>query len=446
VIALRGTSSAAPRRRRSTLALTGACAALLVAGSLLAQGSTIDRRVTAVGDGRAQLHFDSREETCGDGARYFRYSDDSWYGNWSETSGNVVSSNARSECERGPVRVLVTVADREIVRIETFVGPLQRAEGATDVGEVGSREASAWLLSLAARLDGRPARDAILPAVLERDADAALGLVNVARDTDRARETRRSAISWLPRVSEGQETQAIRTLSDLARNADDAPPVRQSAVGALLRVPRGAGLVALTQLAQANDDAWLAREATRTLARSGDPRAREFLRDVVADTRRSEELRAAAIAGLGGDLATGADARLLRDTYRTLTADKVKDAVLASVAAIGGKANADWLMGVARDERETPQLRRKAVSLAERAGASGDDLAGLYDAMSDTETRGAVISALAQEGSKPARDKLLAIAKSTETPTLRRRAIAALERHDSPEVREALQALVVPRP
>jgi HEAT repeat protein len=426
----------------STLAALG----LVAAGTLLAQGSSIDRRVTAVGDGRAELNFPARAETCGDGARFFRYSDDSWYGNWSETSGGFVSSQARNECERGPVRVLVTVVSREIVRIETFVGPLQRANDAVDLGEVSARDASAWLLGLAARLDGRPARDAILPAVLAEGGDPTSGLVAVARDTDRARETRRSAISWLPRVSAGssQEAQVVRTLSDLARNGDDAPAVRTSAVSALLRVPQGGGIATLTQLAQVGEDPWLGREATRTLARSGDPRARDFLRDVVADTRRSDELRAAAIAGLGGELATGSDARLLRDTYRTLTVEKVKDAVLTSVAGIGGKANADWLMNVARDEREVPALRRKAVTLAERAGASGESLAGLYDAMNDTETRGAVINAMAQEGSRPSRDKLVAIARSTESPQLRRRAVAALERFDSPEVRDVLQSLVMP--
>ena len=425
---------------------TSALAALVLvaAGTLLAQGSSIDRRVAGIGSGRAELSFPSRDETCGDGARYFRYSDDSWYGNWSETSGGFVTSNARNECERGPVRVLVTVVSREIVRIETFVGPLQRTNDAVDLGEIPAREASAWLLGLAARLDGRPARDAILPAVLAAGGDPTAGLVSVARDTDRARETRRSAISWLPRVGAGQETQVVRTLTDLARNGDDAPAVRQSAVGALLRVPQGGGIAPLTDLAQVSDDPWLGREATRTLARSGDPRARDFMRDVVADTRRSDELRAAAIAGLGGDLATGADARLLRDTYRTLTVEKVKDAVLSSVAGIGGKANADWLMGVARDEREVPALRRKAVSLAERAGASGEALSSLYDAMNDTETRGAVISAMATEGSKPSREKLMAIARSTESPQLRRRAVTALQRFDSPEVREALQALVMP--
>ena len=419
---------------------------LVAAGTLLAQGSSIDRRVAAVGDGRAELNFPSRAETCGDGARFFRYSDDSWYGSWSESSGGFSSSSARNECERGPVRVLVTVVSREIVRIETFVGPLQRTDDAVDLGEIPAREASAWLLGLAARLDGRPARDAILPAVLAAGGDPTSGLVSVARDTDRARETRRSAISWLPRVGEGasQESQVVRTLTDLARNGDDAPAVRQSAVSALLRVPQGGGIAPLTQLAQVSDDPWLGREATRTLARSGDPRARDFMRDVVADTRRSDELRAAAIAGLGGDLATGADARLLRDTYRTLTVEKVKDAVLSSVAGIGGKANADWLMGVARDERESPALRRKAVSLAERAGASGEALSSLYDAMNDTETRGAVISAMATEGSKPSREKLMAIARSTESPQLRRRAVTALQRFDSPEVREALQALVMP--
>lgn len=62
----------------------------------------------------------------------------------------------------------------------------------------------------------------------------------------------------------------------------------------------------------------------------------------------------------------------------------------------------------------------------------------MFDEVDDTDTRNAVISALAQEGSKPARDKLIAVAKSTELGALRRRAISALGRFDGPEVRDAL--------
>lgn len=405
------------------------------------QGSAMDRRVAGVGNGMAQVSFDAREDACGDGARWFRFGDDSWYGTFSSND-----ASARIGCEAGPVRVLLTVADREIVKIETFVGPLQRAEGATDLGVMPSRDATSWLLGIAARADGRPARDAILPAVLAKDGAPSAALLAIARDKDRSRETRRSAISYLARANDASTDATSRALAQLARDEGDTPTVRQQAVSSLGRLPAGAGIEPLAQLAVVASDPWLGREATRALARSGDPRARAFLREAVANERLADDLRAAAIAGLGGDQATGQDAKLLRDTYRTLRVDKTKDALLSAVAAVGGKVNADWLLGVARDDGEPAALRRKAVSLAERAGATGAQLSGLYDAMESTEMRNAVISALAQEGSKPSRDKLLAIARSSEISSVRRRAISALERFDSPEVREALAALASPKP
>lgn len=403
------------------------------AGLAGAQGS-LERRVNAVADGQVEFHFASHECTCGDGLHFMRTGEDSWYGTYVNTSDPAM----RAACARGPVRVLVTMAGREVVRLESFIGPLQRAEGATNLGTVAAREASAWLLGLAARVDGRPARDAILPAVLADSAAPTPALLAIARDQDRSRETRRSAISWLVRAPDASAADAARTLAALARDEGDAPAVRQSALSSLIRLPRGAGIAPLAQLAAERNDPWLGREATRVLARSGDPRARDFLRTAVADTRLPDDLRAAAISGLGNDLATGADAKLLRDTWRTLTETKTKEATLNAVGAIGGSANASWLMGIARDRDEVPALRRRAVTLAERAGATGAQLGGLFDAVEDTDTRAAVITALGTEGSKPARDKLLEIAKSSELSTLRRRAISALNRFDSPEVRAAL--------
>jgi HEAT repeat protein len=71
-------------------------------------------------------------------------------------------------------------------------------------------------------------------------------------------------------------------------------------------------------------------------------------------------------------------------------------------------------------------------------------LVALFDVATETQLRLTVIAALAQEGSKPARDKLIAIASSTEVGSVRRRAVSALNRFDGEEVREALSALAVP--
>ncbi len=379
----------------------------LLAGAVCAQGSALERRVQAVADGKVEFHFPAREDACGDGAQWYRVGTDSWYGRTVEAYG---AAAPRAACEHGPVRVRLTIVARELVRIETFVGPLRQDPQATDLGAVEAREATAWLLAQARRASGRPARDAIAPVVLARDGAGAESLAAVARDDDRSRDTRRAA------------------------------------VGALVRLEEGAGIGALVTLAGAAQDGWLAGEAVRTLGRSGEPRARQHLRTVVADARRPEELRVSALGGLGNDLATGADAELLRDALATMTSDRSREAVLTAVAGVGGRTNARWLQSVARDATQSSAVRRRAITLLERAGTSGEELAALYDAMDDTETRGAMISALAQEGSRPSRDKLASIARSTETPAIRRRAISALERFDSPETRELLTTLALPRP
>ena len=50
------------------------------------------------------------------------------------------------------------------------------------------------------------------------------------------------------------------------------------------RLDRGEGIPALMGFAQ-NDDKWLSKQAYNTLARSGDPRARQFVRDQIKRMR-----------------------------------------------------------------------------------------------------------------------------------------------------------------
>jgi hypothetical protein len=308
-------------------------AVAVVAG---AQGTALDRRVAAVADGTVELHFAARADACGDGAHWYRVGADSWYGSMVNSDDAIT----RATCAEGPVRVRLTVAAREIVRIASFVGPLRAGEGVTDLGEIPAAEASAWLLTLAARLDGRPARDAITPATLARTDAPGAALQALARSEERSHDTRRAAL------------------------------------GALLRLEGNAGVPSLVALTERPDDVWLAREALRVVARSGDPRARAHLRAVAQDVRRGEALRSIAIGGLGNDLATATDGAVLRATYRSFETERGRSAVLSAVAGVGGKANAEWLVAIARNADESPALRRRAVQALERID-SPDALSGL---------------------------------------------------------------------
>jgi len=195
-------------------------------------------------------------------------------------------------------------------------------------------------------------------------------------------------------------------------------------------------------LALATNDPWLAGEATKALARSGDPRAREFLRRAAARADMPNEARAAAIAGLGGEYGSAADAAFLRDLYPKLTAERQRDAALQAIASIGGSANASWLLGIARGDTGAVQQRRRAIEMADRAGVSVNELIKLYDEVGDAEIRGAIINALARDGSRPAVDKLIAIAKDDTQYNQRRRAISALGKFDDARVKDALRGMV----
>jgi HEAT repeat protein len=266
------------------------------------------------------------------------------------------------------------------------------------------------------------------------------------QNTARPRALRSTAIGYLAQRAEepggvgGRE--AGRRLGAIARDDRDNQQIRQQALRSLMRIDAGGGYTALEELALSAGDPWLAGEATKALAGSGDPRAREFLRRAAARAELPNEARVAAIAGLGGEYGSAADATFLRELYPKLTTERGRDAALGAIASIGGSANATWLLGIARGDTGAVQQRRKAIQLADRAGVAVTELISLYDAVGDAEIRGTIISALARDGSRPAVDKLLAIAKDDTQYNQRRRAIAALAKFDDARVKDALRGLV----
>lgn len=426
--------------------LVAHCALALAAVSLgagIASAQSLARRVASAPDGRVQFSFPAKPGICGNGRSYIQTGPNNYSGSW-----NGDDARRADPCVAGPVRVVLDRADRTVISLQAYVGPTVTEQGTTDLGTVRPGEAVDYLLSLARDAEGRVSREAIMPAMLADGVDASDELLAIGRDPARPRETRRSALSWLAQTAAAEgmvPSRVTDALLQIARDETDNMEVRRSALGVLSRLDHGAGIPPLIELARANlngDRTWLSKESLGALARSGDPRARDFLRRVIQRGDVADDVLYTAIRGLGTEYATGRDADLLRETYPKLTGEKSRDAVLSVLAEVGGTENTRWLLGIARDETAPVATRRRALQYASRSGVPIADLVRLYDTTTDPQMKDALIGVYAQSGEKVAVDKLLSIAKSDENPAIRRRTIAQLSRSEDPRVKEFLKEII----
>ena len=395
---------------------------------------TLANRVASASDRTVQFSFKARPGVCGDGRTYISTGSGNFYG---------YSSSSSEQCQAGPVRVVVDLADRNVVALRTYVGsPAGVDQGIADLGTVTAADAADYLLGVAARADGRVGRDAIFAALLGDSVEVTQRLLDIARDQARPLETRRAALSGLVRSDSRQLDRVSATLLQIATNENDVQQVRTSALQALARLDHGAGIPSLVQLANGNSTSWIGRESMRVLSGSGDPRARQFLRATAQRTDLPDELLAVAIRGLGRNYVTASDASLLRSLYPRLTGSRSRDAVLGSIADLGGTENVQWLTTIVRDDKLPPENRRRAIEYLSRAGATTPALVALYDPIPDTQVRSALISIYSRLADKAATDKLVWIARNEQNAQLRRRAVSALSRSADPVIRQALQDIV----
>lgn len=408
-----------------------------VARPALAQ--SLADRVAGAPTPRVQFSFAARANVCGNGRTFIQVSGNEWYGSWSD-------GDRREPCVAGPVRVVLDRAGREIVSIATFVGPPpDPMPGLTSLGTVRPADAANYLLGFAERADGRVSRDAILPAVLADSADVTPRLVAIARNQNAARETRRSAISWLGRPLDAQERQVqdvATVLVQIGKDEDENQSVRQQGLRTLARLEHGAGTAALMDLARDAQRSWMAREALSALTASGDPRARQYLRDAVRRADLPDDVLSAAIRGVGGEYATGEDMKLLRDVYPKLPGERSREVALQAIATFGGTENVRWLVALAKDPDQPTQMRRRAIQHAYRGGASVTEIIKTYDETTDPQLKESIMSVLVESGDKQATDKLMLIAQKDESSQMRRKALSALSRSSDERVKKFLSAMV----
>ncbi|HEU4996135.1 MAG TPA: HEAT repeat domain-containing protein, partial [Gemmatimonadaceae bacterium] len=396
-------------------------------------------RVASASTPRVQFSFAARANVCGNGRSFIQVSGGEWYGSWND-------GDRREPCVAGPVRVVLDRAGREIVSIATFVGPApEPSQGVTNLGTVRAQDAANYLLGFAERADGRVSRDAILPAVLADSADLTPRLVAIARNQNAARETRRSAISWLGRPLDARERpvqEVAAVLVQIGKDEDENQSVRQQGMRTLARLEHGAGTAALMELARDAQRSWMAREALSALNASGDPRARQYLRDAVRRADMPDDVLAAAIRGVGGDYATGEDVKLLREVYPKLPGERSREAALQAVANFGGSDNVQWLVAMAKNPDQPTQVRRRAIQHAYRGGASVGEIIKTYDETTDTQLKESIMNVLVESGDRQATDKLMLIAQKDESSQMRRKALNALSRSSDERVKKFLSGIV----
>jgi HEAT repeat protein len=163
------------------------------------------------------------------------------------------------------------VRDRRVVDVDTYVGGRWRSgSAATDLGLVSAPEAADYLLSLAATLDDRAGREAIVPAVLADSTTVWPRLLAIAKDGTRRRGTRRSAVFWLGQAA---WEHATRGLEEIIDDDEAEVSVREQAVFALSQQSTDEGVTALIRIARSHSSAGIRKKALFWLGQSDDPRA-----------------------------------------------------------------------------------------------------------------------------------------------------------------------------
>jgi HEAT repeat protein len=416
------------------ISCAGIAAVAVLATASNSSAQSLANRIASASERSVQFSYKARPGVCGDGRTYISTAPGNFYGSY--------SSQSSEQCQAGPVRAVIDLADRSVVALRTYVGTGSVDAGVANLGTVTSAEAADYLLGVASRADGRVGRDAIFAALLGDSVEVSARLLDIGRDQARPLETRRGALSGLVRSDARQLDRITPALVQIATNENDVQEVRKQALTVLSRLDHGAGIQPLIQLASSNTTSWMGRETMRVLSSSGDPRARQFLRTTAQRTDLPDELLAEAIRGLGRNYVTGQDASLLRSLYPRLTGERSRNAVLASVADLGGSENVQWLTTVVRDEKTAPENRRRALESLSRAGATTQSLVALYDPTTDPQMRRALIGVYSRLADKAATDKLVWIARNEQNTQLKRSAISALSRNSDPEIRQALQDIV----
>jgi hypothetical protein len=242
------------------------------------------------------------------------------------------------------------------------------------------------------------------PSVGGRDvprADVDLGVVSTAEVTD-----------WLLRVARtAPEEAASRALLSAAL----ADSVRIST--RILTIARDRSL-AVPNREQALK--WATRVAPREAASDT---VDQVVRAIAADDGDVPDVRERAIRVT----LHPQDDAFLRQLYGRLTQTQLRERIIRELGDSPSDANAEWIVGVARNERETVELRDRAIRVIGEDLHDIDRLRAIYPTLSDPDLKDRVVRTAGDEGSPASIQWIESIAENSREPVdVRDRAIRML--------------------
>ena len=408
-------------------------------------------RVAQAPDGVVRMQVDSRAGVCGNGRDVIGYRNAMFARNLTSIGGHWTNK----QCVQGPLRVSLSIEDRQVTQLRTQVGGSWPATDArvTDLGDVPAREASAYFFSLVPKLESATGKDRLLiPAVLADDAPVIEPLLALARDGNRTQYTRRAAVQWIGLLGDAS---VIPALVEFARaDADDASDtgtkgkgnkkgLGDAALAALNNLDGDVGVPALIDLARTGS-VGTRRQAVFWLGQNGDPRALRMLHTVIENANEESRVRVHAIFSLthGGDTPESEFA-YLRGLYPRLESDALKEAVIQGMQEDEGDGGR-WLIERALDTRESSKLRKNALFWAgQRASTPTADLLRVYREADYRELREHAIFVLSQRQDDAATDALMKIAQDDHDRAMRGKALFWLAQKDDPRVKKLIADLLL---
>ena len=137
----------------------------------------------------------------------------------------------------------------------------------------------------------------------------------------------------------------------------------------------------------------------------------------------------------------------LRQLYGRLTLSRLKERIIRELGEEETRsgANAEWILGVARNERENVELRDRAIRVLGEDMNDVDWLRALYPSLSSSDLKDRVVRTAAEEGSQESLRWIEAIAENASEPAdVRDRALRGLgEQGQSAYLREVYARLDV---
>jgi HEAT repeat protein len=408
-------------------------AAALVAAPRLG-GQSLADRVSTVKDGAVQVTYAARPDACGDG------NDVTALGKLFTVYPSIQGRGwSNMNCTFGPARVVVTKAGGEVTGVRTHIGAPRRAQTeVTDLGTVPAREAATYFLGLASSLEGRAASSAVMAAAVADSTDIWRQLLALARNGDRSRDVRSTALYWLSGVAPAD---AVTPLTEIARNANEPRTLREGVLMTLGQMRDGAGVPSLIAMTKRDDgEHWLREKAIFWLGDADDERARTIVRAIASSDTTPRDLRDRAIFALGFLDHDGDNGPFLRTLYTRLDDRQLKDKVIQAVAQLDDADDERWLLDRVLDATEPVDLRKQALFWRGQHNASPvRDLIALYPRLDSRELREHYVFVLSQRHESAAVDKLIDLASNDGDREIRAKATFWLGQSRDPKAMKFLE-------